>query len=134
MDVVHGPVGEDTAPGRASSLRRVTAVEDAELVLVVAHPELHAGGRAWATVLIDTRFLPVLHDQFGRHCEADGEHEDGRARVRLAAPTALDIARNLAGWGSAVEVVAPTSVRIELARIGAELTGRYSDVGAPAAG
>ena len=90
--------------------------------------------RTWATVLIDARFVPVLHDQFGRHCEADGEHEDGRARVRLAAPTALDIARNLAGWGSAVEVVAPASVRIELARIGAELTGRYSDVGAPAAG
>lgn len=81
--------------------------------------------RTWATVLVDARFVGILQDQFGRHCEPDGAHEDGRARVRLAAPTPLDIARTLAGWGSAVEVVEPAPVRAELARIGAELTGRY---------
>ena len=81
--------------------------------------------RTWATVLVDARNVGILQDQFGRHCEPDGEHEDGRARVRLAAPTPLDIARTLAGWGSAVEVVEPAPVRAELARIGAELTGRY---------
>ena len=42
--------------------------------------------RTWATVLIDARFVPVLQTQFGRHCHADGEPGDGRARVRLAAP------------------------------------------------
>jgi predicted DNA-binding transcriptional regulator YafY len=81
--------------------------------------------RTWATVLVDARNVRILRDQFGRHCETDGEHEDGRARVRLAAPTPLDIARTLAGWGSAVEVVEPAPVRAELARIGAELAGRY---------
>jgi hypothetical protein len=38
---------------------------------------------------------------------------------------ALDIARQLAGWGALVEVEEPESVRAELARVGAELVGRY---------
>lgn len=82
--------------------------------------------RTWATVLIESRFLPVLHDHFGRHFRLDGNLEDGRARVRLAAPTPVDIARNLAGWGAMIEVTEPRSVQIELARIGAELSARYA--------
>jgi predicted DNA-binding transcriptional regulator YafY len=81
--------------------------------------------RTWATVLVEARFVPVLRDQFGRHCDPDGSHADGRARVRLGAPTALDIARHLAGWGALIEVVEPRSVQAELARIGAELSARY---------
>lgn len=82
--------------------------------------------RTWATVLIEARFVPILRDHFGRHCHTDGELDHGRARVRLAAPTPLDIARNLAGWGAMVEVVEPLSVQAELARIGTELAGRYA--------
>jgi predicted DNA-binding transcriptional regulator YafY len=82
--------------------------------------------RTWATVLIEARFVPILRDHFGRHCHTEGELDDGRARVRLGAPTPLDIARNLAGWGSMIEVVEPRSVRAELARIGADLAGRYT--------
>ncbi|MCO1574432.1 WYL domain-containing protein [Crossiella sp. SN42] len=82
--------------------------------------------RTWATVLIESRFLAVLRDRFGRHCEVGAETGD-RVKVRLAAPTPLDLARNLAGWGGLVEVLAPPEVRAELARIGAELTGRYAD-------
>ena len=82
--------------------------------------------RTWATVLIEARFVPILRTHFGRHCHTDGELDDGRVRVRLAAPTPLDIARNLAGWGAMVEVVEPRSVQAELARIGAELAGRYA--------
>jgi predicted DNA-binding transcriptional regulator YafY len=81
--------------------------------------------RTWATVLVEARFVWVLRRQFGRHCHPAGELEDGRARLRLAAPTPLDIARHLAGWGRGLEVVEPPSVQRELARIGAELTGRY---------
>ncbi len=80
----------------------------------------------WATVLIDARFVPILRDHFGRHCHPDGADDDGRARIRLAAPTPLDIARNLAGWGSMVEVLEPRSVRAELARIGTELAHQYA--------
>lgn len=83
-----------------------------------------------ATVLVDARYLPVLRSHFGRHCEVDDTSEDvsddGRIRVRLAAHTAVSIAEQLAGWGALVEVVQPSSVRAELARIGAELAERYA--------
>jgi predicted DNA-binding transcriptional regulator YafY len=82
--------------------------------------------RTWATVVIEARFVPVLRSQFGRHCHTDGELADGRARVRLGAPTPLDIARYLAGWGAMIEVTEPRSVQAELARIGAELASRYT--------
>ncbi|GAA2777584.1 helix-turn-helix transcriptional regulator [Crossiella cryophila] len=81
--------------------------------------------RTWATVVIESRFVSVLRNQFGRHCEVD-EERDGRSRVRLGAPTALDLARNLAGWGTMIEVLEPVAVQAELARIGAELAGRYA--------
>jgi predicted DNA-binding transcriptional regulator YafY len=81
--------------------------------------------RTWATVLIATEHVAILHEQFGRHCVPEAALDDGRARVRLAAPTPLDIARQLAGWGALVEVVEPRAVQIELARIGAELVARH---------
>ncbi|MFZ3394793.1 WYL domain-containing protein [Rhodococcus sp. 7Tela_A2] len=91
---------------------------------VVGEVEQKRSG-TWATVLIETRYVPILRDHFGRHCHVDAECDDGRSRVRIAAPTPRDIARNLAGWGGAVEVLAPDTVQRELARIGAELTQRY---------
>ena len=65
--------------------------------------------------------------RFGRHCHTQAHLGDGRAQVRVAAPTPLDIARNLAGWGAMIEVIEPRAVRTELARIGTELAGLYSD-------
>ncbi|MCP9624684.1 YafY family transcriptional regulator [Nocardia otitidiscaviarum] len=82
--------------------------------------------RVQATLLVDTRLAYVLHDQFGRHCETEADRDDGRSRVRVGAPTALDIARHLAGWGADIEVLDPPEVRAELARLGAELTARYA--------
>ena len=78
-----------------------------------------------ATVLIAGRLLPVLRDHFGRHCETLETLVDGRVKVRVAAPMALSIAEQLAGWGASVEVLEPESVRAELARLGAELVARY---------
>jgi predicted DNA-binding transcriptional regulator YafY len=69
--------------------------------------------------------VPVLGNQFGRHCEVADRLDDGRVRLRLAAPTARSIAEHLAGWGALIEVEEPATVRAELARIGAELTRRY---------
>ncbi|MCL3861159.1 WYL domain-containing protein [Actinotalea sp. K2] len=80
--------------------------------------------RTWATVLVDTRDVHVLRDQFGRHCVPESQAEDGRTRVRVGAPTALDVARHLAGWGAQVDVVDGQDVRAELARMGAELVAR----------
>jgi predicted DNA-binding transcriptional regulator YafY len=81
--------------------------------------------QTWATVLIDSRHLPVLRDHFGQHCVPAGPAPDGRIQVLVGAPTALDIARQLAGWGALAEVTEPQAVRSELARIGAELA-RYA--------
>lgn len=81
--------------------------------------------RTWATVLVETRYVPILRNHFGRHCHTEADLGDGRSRVRIAAPTPRDIARNLAGWGAMVEVLEPVPVQAELARIGLELSGLY---------
>jgi hypothetical protein len=95
--------------------------------LVVAHARRPAVlVVTWATLLIETRFVPILRDHFGRHCHIEVELDEERSRVRVAAPTPRDIARNLAGWGSMVEVLEPHSVRSELARIGTEPARRYA--------
>jgi len=82
-------------------------------------------GLVSATVLINPRYVPVLRSHFGRHCTVLGPADDGRTRVRVAAHMPRAIAEQLAGWGSAVQVIEPASVREELARIGAELAGLY---------
>lgn len=79
-----------------------------------------------ATVLISERYLWVLQDRMGRHCEVIGPVEDGRIKVRVTAPTPLIIAQQLAGWGGSIEVLDPPSVQSELARLGRELTTRYA--------
>ncbi len=55
----------------------------------------------------------------------DGPVADGRVQVRITAPTPRMIAQQLAGWGAEIEVLAPRSVRAELAVLGAELVDRY---------
>lgn len=82
-----------------------------------------------ATVLVAARFVFVLQDQHGRHCEVLDTLDDGRVRVRLAAPTPLMIAQPLAGWGAMIEVEDSPAVCAELARLGAELVARYADTG-----
>ena len=79
-----------------------------------------------ARVLIEPRYLGVLMDHFGRHCQVEGDYDRERVSVRVAAPTPLMIAQQLAGWGALVEVLDPTSVQAELARLGQELVMRYA--------
>jgi predicted DNA-binding transcriptional regulator YafY len=79
-----------------------------------------------ATLLISERLVPVLRVRFGRHCEPLETRDDGRVRVRVAAPMAVSIAQELAGWGALVEVLQPESVKAELARLGSELVERYA--------
>jgi predicted DNA-binding transcriptional regulator YafY len=79
----------------------------------------------WATVRVEPRFVFVLRGQFGRHCDVLEPAADGRARVRVAAPTPLMIAQHLAGWGALIQVEDAAEVCGELARLGAELVERY---------
>jgi len=96
-----------------------------EWAAVVAEIE-ERRSRTWATVVVDHRYVPVLRTQFGRHLREVDDAADGRARVRVADPTPLDLARHLAGWGALLEVEDPPAVRAELARIGAELVSGYA--------
>lgn len=80
-----------------------------------------------ATVLMDQRHVWVMQDRLGRNCEVDGTDGD-RVRLRITAPTPLMIAQELAGWGGSIEVLDPPEVRAELARLGRELTDRYSGI------
>jgi predicted DNA-binding transcriptional regulator YafY len=82
-----------------------------------------------ATVSVAARYVFVLQDQYGRHCEVLDTLPDGRVRVRLAAPTPLMIAQPLAGWGAMIEVEDSPEVRAELARLGGELVARYAEPG-----
>lgn len=79
----------------------------------------------WATLRVKERWVRILRVQFGQHCEVGHVSADGRAHVRFAALTALDLVRNLAGWGSQVEVLSPTTVRDQLAHIGTEPTAAH---------
>jgi predicted DNA-binding transcriptional regulator YafY len=83
--------------------------------------------RTWATLLIPTRFAPILQDQFGELASrtVDEPVDTERTRMRVGAPTPLDIARKLAGWGALVEVEEPQAVREILHRLGVELIDRY---------
>lgn len=81
--------------------------------------------RTWATLLVEERYLPILRHHFGRHCHVLAPADGHRVKVQVAAPTALDLARNLAGWGDSVEVTEPDTVRAILGRIGTELAKLY---------
>lgn len=81
-----------------------------------------------ATVLIKKPLLHVVQQYFGRHCTLDDHGEQppaGYARAIITAHTTRSVAEQLAGWGSALRVLEPESVRHELAKIGTELSDRY---------
>jgi predicted DNA-binding transcriptional regulator YafY len=80
-----------------------------------------------ATVLMEQWHVWVMQDRLGRNCEADGTDGD-RVRLKITAPTPLMIAQELAGWGGSIEVLDPPEVQAELARLGRELTDRYSGI------
>lgn len=82
-------------------------------------------GLVSATVLVDEDHVHVLRSHFGRHCQIVHSLTGGPARVTVSAPTPLDIAQRLAGWGGRLQLLGPEPVRAELARLGAELAERY---------
>lgn len=85
--------------------------------------EGHRGSVA-ATARLPSDLIGVVRTQFGRHFELiSNDGRTGVVRVRANLPVAL--AEQLAGWGNRIEVLAPSEVRAELARIGSELIALY---------
>jgi predicted DNA-binding transcriptional regulator YafY len=71
--------------------------------------------------------LTPLRYQFGDDLEVVTELDDGRFEVTIAGTGAAMLAQQLAGWGTAIDVLGPESVRRELVRIGRELLSRADD-------
>lgn len=76
--------------------------------------------------------LPVLEDHFGAAMRAVVSEPDasGQIEVEVSAPAPFMLASQLAGWGRAIVVLEPESVRAELARIGHELIAANAEPGA----
>ncbi|WP_240372704.1 helix-turn-helix transcriptional regulator [Brevibacterium zhoupengii] len=70
--------------------------------------------------------LPILTNHFGSYLSvisSEGEFTVAEVRANLI----IALAEQLAGWGQQIEVLEPSELRRELARIGAELSWMYSD-------
>jgi predicted DNA-binding transcriptional regulator YafY len=77
-------------------------------------------------VLADRQAVGWLRGQFGTQVMVgDPVDGGGRLRVEIRAHSAESAARELAVFGDYVEVVAPDEVRIQLARLGADLVALY---------
>lgn len=78
-----------------------------------------------ATLRVPNGIVPILQKQFGRYCTVLGGEGGRSSIVEVRAHLVAALAEQLAGWGDQVEVIAPVELRLELARIGAELVGWY---------
>jgi predicted DNA-binding transcriptional regulator YafY len=82
-----------------------------------------------APVVVRARVTPdiveVLQYIFGTRLRAVSEAHDGRVTVELRAQSELSVARQLAGFGDRVEVLAPKAVRDHLHDIGQALVRQF---------
>jgi len=78
-----------------------------------------------ATLRVDPAMVPRLRVVLGTPMTVSGPLDDGRLEVELRSYSPEQIAGQLAGFGAAVEVVAPEEVRRHLQRIALELSAVY---------
>ena len=78
-----------------------------------------------AHLRVERAHLIPLRYQFGDDLEVGEARDDGRFDITIAGTSATVLAQQLAGWGTAVDVVGPAALRSELLRIGRELVGRF---------
>jgi predicted DNA-binding transcriptional regulator YafY len=68
--------------------------------------------------------LTPLRYQFGDDLEIGAELPDGRFDIVVSGTGVTMLAQQLAGWGTAIDVVSPVPLQRELMRIGRELVSR----------
>lgn len=85
--------------------------------------ELRTPARARAVVSSDS--LSLLRFVFGRRIIIGPPHPDGRVEVELRSGSVRALAGEIAGFGSAIEVIEPDEIRELLAGIGRELVDLY---------
>ena len=84
-----------------------------------------------ASARVEAEAIPWLRSEFGTRLSVRETETDGRVDVEIRSWSARTLAGELAGFGRWVEVLHPTEVREELARVGSELADLY---GPPPAG
>ena len=80
-------------------------------------------GSVTATVRVPAKLSRFFVGQWGRHAQVTSVDEEASVVV-IGERSTWAIARQLAGWGDAIEVIEPPSVREELVRIGEALVRR----------
>jgi predicted DNA-binding transcriptional regulator YafY len=79
-----------------------------------------------ATVRVDPDVTGWLRRVWGTRVHFGRTLPDGRVEAELRGYSAFQVAVELAGFGSRVEVVSPDEVRSRLAELGAELSAFYA--------
>jgi predicted DNA-binding transcriptional regulator YafY len=79
-----------------------------------------------ATAHVDPEALEWLREAWGTRAHPGRTLKDGRIEVRLRGYSAQQVAREVAAFGSMLEIVSPQEVRVLLARIGADLRTQYA--------
>jgi predicted DNA-binding transcriptional regulator YafY len=121
---------------------RVSRVRSAVLTGTPSHrPAGFDLGEAWRSIVttVDARRAPlvvrvrcavaildVLQWLFGNRVSAGAPDRAGRVEAEVRAHSELMVARQLAGFGDAIEVVSPEAVRDHLADIGRGLLRRHA--------
>ena len=80
---------------------------------------------AVAQTLVQPETLRLLAFRLGERVRIGAAAPDGRVEVEIRGHHERELAGELAGFGAAVEVLAPQELRAELARVGRELTECY---------
>jgi predicted DNA-binding transcriptional regulator YafY len=92
-------------------------------------------GQQVVSALADQDVVRWLRAQFGTRVTVGEAVDDGRVRVEIGFPeTHDDPARELSGFGGALEVLGPPEVRVRLAEIGAQLVVRHREASAQTSG
>jgi len=70
--------------------------------------------------------VPWCRARLGTRLRIGPQGKDGWVDVELRGHSAGSLAADIAGFGSAIELLDPPEVRAELAKIGAQLTDAYA--------